>query len=324
MVRRRARRRGDGHGRHTDVPGAPRPDGTAEDAPGPAALASGGGGADAPGTDPVPAGGEAASDDVGELVGRIIGDEGADPRVRAGLLGRLTRALAAGARSAGVRGAAGGRWLTELFADDIAPRIPVRDRATLVRHHKGIDGEDLADALVRNATNATTAVGAAGGALAAVQFTAPPLLLTAPAQIVAETVVVAAIEVKLIAELHEAYGSPAPGSGLQRTSGYLAAWAKKRGVDPLQAAGSLTAALGGAAKAALRKRLMAVMGRHLTTLGPYLTGAVAGGTLNRAATTALARSVRTDLRARALPAGPAPLRVIRGTDPAAGRLPVGD
>ncbi|MFC3997764.1 hypothetical protein ACFOVU_17655 [Nocardiopsis sediminis] len=286
-----------------------------------------GDGADAPGTELVPAGGDAVHEDVGELVGRIIGDEGADPRSRAGLLGRLARALADGARSAGVKGAATGRWITDTFANDIAPRIPVRDHATLVRHHKGIDGEDLADALVRNATNATTAVGAAGGALAAVQFTAPPLLLTAPAQIVAETVVVAAVEVKLIAELHEVYGSTAPGSALQRTSGYLGAWAKKRGIDPAQAAGSLTAALGTAAKAALRKRLMAVMGRHLTTLGPYLTGAVAGGTLNRAATTALARSVRTDLRARALPAGepaPAPLRVIRapaGESPSIGPVP---
>ncbi|MDA0567095.1 hypothetical protein LG943_22650 [Streptomonospora sp. S1-112] len=235
------------------------------------------------------------------MVGRILGEEGADPKRRAGLIGRLARALAGSARSARDGGVATGKWVTDLFANDIAPRIPVRDRETLVRHHKGLEGEELAEALVRNAANATTTVGAAGGALAAVQFTAPPLLLTAPAQLVAETLVVAAIEVKLIAELHEVYESPAPGSGLQRTSGYLAAWARKRGIDPTKAGESLSVTLGAAAKAALRKRLLRLMGRHLTTLGPYLTGALAGGTLNRAATHALAKSVRADLRKRALP-----------------------
>ncbi|WP_233515442.1 hypothetical protein [Marinitenerispora sediminis] len=253
----------------------------------------------AAGTDLVPRG--PAGDDVGDLVTRLMSDEGADSGRRVRLMGRLSRALAARARAAGARGVAGGRWLTELFATEIAPRIPVRDHETLSRHHRGLAGEDLADALERNAVRATTAVGAAGGALAAVQFTAPPLLLTAPAQIVAETVVVAAIEVKLIGELHEVYGAPAPGTALQRTSGYLVSWAKRRGIDPLQAGESVTAALGAAARTALRNRLMRLLGRHLTTLGPYLTGAVAGGTLNRAGTRALAAAVRGDLRAAALP-----------------------
>ncbi|MDA8371696.1 MAG: hypothetical protein M0026_17780 [Nocardiopsaceae bacterium] len=243
----------------------------------------------------------AGTEDMGELVGRIITDDGTDPKRRAGLLGRLARALATSARAAGGKGAAGGRWITDVFAHEIAPRIPMRDRETLIRHYKGLEGEELADALVRNAAHATTTVGAAGGALAAVQFSAPPLLLTAPAQITAETLVVAAIEVKLVGELHEVYGAPAPGTMLQRTSGYLSSWVKKRGIDPLEAAQSLTVALGAAAKAALRKRLMRLMGRHLTTLGPYLTGAIAGGTLNRSATRALAASVRADLRATALP-----------------------
>ncbi|GAA1988181.1 hypothetical protein GCM10009799_12290 [Nocardiopsis rhodophaea] len=267
------------------------------------ASAEDGGGAAAE-TTPVPA----ENDDVGALVGRIITDDGTDPKRKAGLLGRLARALSDGARRAGVKGTAGGRWITEVFADDIAPRIPVRDRATLVRHHNGLDGEELADALVRNAAHATTTVGAAGGALAAVQFTAPPLLLTAPAQIVAETLVVAAVEVKLIAELHEVYQTPVPDSGLRRASGYLSAWSRKRGIDPLQVPESVAVALGTAAKAALRKRLLRLMGRHLTTLGPYLTGAVAGGTLNRMATFALGKAVRADLRAQA----PAPLPTAAG------------
>ncbi|QBI54737.1 hypothetical protein [Streptomonospora litoralis] len=247
----------------------------------------------------------AGQDDIGALVGEILDAGDTDSKRRAGLLGRLAAALSGRARAARDGGAAGGRWLADMFANEIAPRIPVRDRETLMRHHEGLDGEDLADALARNASHATTTVGAAGGALAAVQFTAPPLLLSAPAQIVAETVVVAAVEVKLIAELHEVYGAPAPGSRLQRTSGYVAAWARKRGIDPLSAGESLSVTLGAAAKAALRRRLLRLMGRHLSTLGPYLTGAVAGGALNRAATRALAESVRKDLRGRGLPDAPA-------------------
>ncbi|GAB3901918.1 hypothetical protein GCM10027612_66150 [Microbispora bryophytorum subsp. camponoti] len=49
---------------------------------------------------------------------------------------------------------------------------------------------------------------------------------------------------------------------------------------------------------------MRTLGRHLTTLGPFLTGAVAGGALNRAATRKLAVAVRADLRRQqALPPG---------------------
>ncbi|MFD0886818.1 hypothetical protein ACFQ08_19900, partial [Streptosporangium algeriense] len=63
-------------------------------------------------------------------------------------------------------------------------------------------------------------------------------------------------------------------------------------------------ALGAAVQAALRNRLLRTLGRHLTTLGPFLTGAVAGGALNRAATRRLAEAVRADLRiSRALPPG---------------------
>ncbi len=239
-------------------------------------------------------GGEApAGDDaeVGELVGRIVNDGGNPQR-----LARLTRVMTRRARAAGGRGAAGGRWLADLFTDDIAPRVPVRDFETLSQHHEGLDGEELADELVRNATMATTAVGAAGGALGAVQLAAPPLLLTAPAKLVAESAVVAAIEVKLVGELHETYGVRPGSSALQRRSGYLLSWAGKRGLDRVQRGVPLSAILGSAAKAELRKRLMRVVGRHLSTLGPYLTGAAAGGALNRAATTTLARSVRDDLR----------------------------
>ena len=231
--------------------------------------------------------------EMGELIGRLSGTEDLDKATRGRMLARLARLLSSQARRAGVKGMGGGRWLSEVFAN-VAPRIPVRDLETLRRHHPGLTSEALAEELTRTAVNATTAVGAAGGALAAVQFTAPPLLLTAPAQIVAETLVVAAIETKLIAELHEAYGIQIQGGPAQRTMVHITAWAKQRGVNPLES-GSLSMGLGSAAKAALRKRLLRTLGRHMTTLGPFLTGAVAGGTLNRAATRKLSEKVREDL-----------------------------
>src|SRR5690606_25720297 len=238
--------------------------------------------------------------EVAELVGRLAEPGDISKTERRKLLWRLSRALTGGAKRVGESGAARGRWLADVFMA-VAPRIPIRDLATLSEHHHGLLGEALADDLVRTAAKATTAVGAIGGALAAAEFSAPPLLLSAPAQLVAETLVVAAVEVKLIAELHEVYGVQVPGNGAQRALTFAVAWSRQRGVDPL-APGSVTLALGTAAKTALRNRLMRTLGRHLTTLGPFLTGAVAGGTLNRMATRRLAEAVRADLRRqRALP-----------------------
>jgi hypothetical protein len=232
--------------------------------------------------------------EIGELVGRLSGEEEMDRATRGRLLGRLARLLSASARRAGSAGLGGGRWLADIVSE-VAPHIPVRDLETLRRHHYGLQGERLADSIARTATRGTTAVGAAGGALAAVQFAAPPLLLTAPAQLVAEVVVVASIEVKLIAELHEVYGVQVQGNGAQRAGIFLNSWARRRGVDPMNP-GSATLALGIAARQALRKRLLRTLGRHLSTLGPFLTGAVAGGALNRAATKHLADDIRKDLR----------------------------
>ncbi|MFI0350483.1 hypothetical protein [Actinomadura sp. 9N407] len=253
-------------------------------------------------------GGDSA--EIGALIGRLSGDEGLDGESRGRLLGRLTRLLGRHARQAGASGVARGRWLTELLVA-AAPHIPIRDARTLSEHHHGLTGEELADSVVRVAGNATTAVGAAGGALAAAEFAAPPLLLTAPAQLAAETLVVAAIEVKMIAELHEVYGVRVDGSGTARGAAFLTSWARQRGLNPLEA-GSFTSALGSAAKSALRKRLLRTFGRSMSTLGPFLTGAAAGAVLNRTATKSLAAAVRRDLSPNLASPGalPGPLPVI--------------
>ncbi|MEU4534085.1 hypothetical protein AB0G15_04360 [Streptosporangium sp. NPDC023825] len=277
----------------------------ADGAPGHGAAADDGSGRKVPvddGSDRETAAGGRSDQEVAELVGRLAEPGDMDGAERRRLLGRLTKSLARGAKRAKESGEGRGRWLTDVFMA-VAPRIPIRDLHTLSEHHHGLTSEALADDLVRTATKATMAVGAIGGAVAAAEFAAPPLLLSAPAQLVAETLVVAAIEVKLIAELHEVYGIQVPGTGSQRAMAFAMAWSKQRGVDPM-APGTMTVALGTAAKTALRNRLMRTLGRHLTTFGPFLTGAVAGGFLNRAATKKLGEVVRADLRVnRALPPG---------------------
>jgi hypothetical protein len=141
-------------------------------------------------------------------------------------------------------------------------------------------------------------VGATGGALTAVEFAAPPTLLSFPALLAAETLLVAAIEIKLIAELHEAYGVPITGSARTRTQAYLSAWTERRGIDPLSP-GALTVSVSAAAKRSLRKRLVRRAGRNLATLGPMLSGAVAGSVVNHRETRRLGEQVRDDLRSAA-------------------------
>ncbi|HEX2312630.1 MAG TPA: hypothetical protein VHJ17_02795 [Thermomonospora sp.] len=243
---------------------------------------------------PAPRDGTGRDSEIAALVGRLTAADDLDSETRGRLLARLARLLADSARRAGAGGLRGGRWLADLLLE-VAPHVPVRDAETLRDHHHGLTGEALADNLVRVAVNATTAVGAAGGALAAVEFVAPPLLLTAPAQLAAETLVIAAIEVKLIAELHAVYGVQVPGSGTTRATAFVTAWARQRGVNPLES-GTLANALGSAAKTALRKRLLRTFGRSMSTMGPFLTGAAAGAALNRSATKRLAEAIRADLR----------------------------
>lgn len=236
---------------------------------------------------------------IGDLLGRVTGrtaEDEASKGERVRDLGRLTKALGSSARSAGRASVLGGGWLTDLFVD-AAPRLPFRDAATLRRQHPGLSDDDLAQTLISGAAKASAAVGAAGGALAAVEFAAPPTLLTAPAQIAAETLLVAAAEVKLIAELHEVYGLPVTGSVRNRAQGYLVAWTERRGIDPFSPT-ALRFSLGASAKRALRKRLVRRAGRNLATLGPLMSGAVAGSLVNHRETRRLGEEVRDDLRRR--------------------------
>ena len=257
-------------------------------------------------------------------VGPIVpGDEAAD-QATADAVARLTdadtpaaekrRALAVLADALRLRGvpsgtSVGGRlarilnpkmimaWIGDVVVD-VAPRVPLRDLATLRAHHPGQTDEQIADRLVRNAARTSAGIGAVGGGVTAVQWVAPPALLTAPVVLATETIAVVAVELKLIGELQELYGQPLPGPVAQRSLNLLQAWAGRRGVNLLVPGRTVTAVLGTAARHELRDRLVRRFGRNLSTLGPLLTGAAIAAFLNRRATLKLAGEVRSDLLTR--------------------------
>ena len=220
---------------------------------------------------------------------------------------RLARTLARSARTAGAGAVASGRWLAATVMD-FAPRIPVRTADVLVAQHGGLTGQALADELVRKATWASAAVGAASGAIMGAEELAPPAWVTLPIELAAETLAVAAIEMKLIAELHEAFGLPVPGSAGERGASIVRAWAERRGVTitKVAAGGGLSEVLSHGTRdqvmKLLRRRLLRRMGRNLTSLTPFLIGAAAGAEANRRATRSLGEAVVRDLAGR-LPPG---------------------
>ncbi|MCW2598646.1 MAG: hypothetical protein JWM02_475 [Frankiales bacterium] len=240
--------------------------------------------------------------DVGELLGRLTADDLARSE-RGKLLLALTRALGGAVRAAGSRAALSGRLLVDLLVDDVAPRLQVRDLLTLRLHHRGLSGDELAEALIRNAARTTAAIGAAAGAVAAAELTAPPALLAAPVQLTAETLAAVVVELKLVAELHVVYSRAPQGSSAQLAVAYLTSWAGKRGLDVKGQGPSLTAALSTATKQQLRQRVVQRLGRNLSSFIPFLAGALAGAELNRRETRSLGEALVRDLRPHRLGLG---------------------
>ncbi len=121
----------------------------------------------------------------------------------------------------------------------------------------------------------------------------PPAM---PTELAAEITGVAAIELKLIAELHEVYGVRPPGSleaaqhrvSQRRGSG-------ERGIDVTKPS-TINAALGGQMKRELRQQIMKRMIRDLPNLMPFMVGAAVGAVMNRRDTRKLAERIRKDLR----------------------------
>ncbi|MGI9005126.1 MAG: hypothetical protein ACR2FU_02825 [Streptosporangiaceae bacterium] len=208
----------------------------------------------------------------------------------------LREAARRGAHVTGRGFSAGGRWLSgQVLA--MAPRLPVRDIATLQAQFPGRGPDELAEALIEGAARASAAVGMAVGAWAVM-----PFLPAAGVEVMTETLSVVGIEIKLVAELHEVYGQRAPGNVAERMTAYVGAWASRRGIA--LAPGGLIVAAGSPLARQLRRRLAAKAGRSVFSLGPLLTGAAAGGLINRRETRKLGRMLTGDLRKRT-PYGPA-------------------
>ncbi|CAM5340533.1 EcsC family protein [Streptomyces tanashiensis] len=206
----------------------------------------------------------------------------------------VTRGVRQGVKRGGESAKAGLGHLADRLID-LAPRIPVRDLATLRRQFPGLGPEELADKLVAGAANASSTVGAGVGAAA--MLPVPPAM---PAELAAEITGVAAVELKLIAELHEVYGLRPPGRLPQRSAAYLTSWAEERGIDPTKPT-TVNAALGGQLKRELRQQIMKRMVRNLPNLMPFMVGATVGAVMNRRDTKKLAGHIRKDLRGRQVP-----------------------
>ena len=246
------------------------------------------------------------NEDLGRAVARL-----AEGRPSRGGLARLTGLARSSMQAAGARSVATGRWLTEVVLD-AAPHVPVRDAATLSAHHGGRTGATLAADLIRAASLTTAAVGAIAGAVAEAEELSPPTWLAIPVELLVETLVVVAVEMKLVAELQEAYGQPVSGGPADRGLAVVRAWAEGRGIT------TVTLAEPGAASLMFgrngRKELVRLVQRRLarralrntSALAPFLAGAVAGAELNRRATRSLGERIGRDLAPRTPPASPNP------------------
>lgn len=205
--------------------------------------------------------------------------------------GMARRGASTAWRGAGTAGRGAGSLLTWLTGQVMAmgPRLRIRDQATLRAEFPGHSDEEIADLLVERAARAAAAVGGATGAWAAL-----PALPAFPAEVAAETLAVVGIEIKLVAELHEAYGRPAAGNAADRGRAYVASWAQRRGVAMVPS--GLLLATRSPLVRQLRHRLASRVRRSAFALGPLFTGAVAGAVVNRRETRRLGRDIIEDLR----------------------------
>lgn len=238
-------------------------------------------------------------EEIADLVARAAGPGDTEDRSsRQRALAALVPALTRSARTSGVRAVAAGRWLVDLVLE-IAPRLPVRDAQTLREQYVGLTDIEIAERLVKSATRTSASIGAAIGGLSTVEFLVPATLLAAPVQLAAEILTVTAVELKMVAELHEILGYPAQGTPAERASLYVVSWMRRRAVGDSMGKAGIAAVLGASAKRELRSQLLRRLGRATTSLAPFLAGAVAGAEVNRRTTRQLGETLLAELRGRA-------------------------
>jgi hypothetical protein len=186
----------------------------------------------------------------------------------------------------------------------VAPRLPVRDLEGLQQSYDGMTGGALAQQLIKRASRGSAGVGAITGGLATAGQLAPPLWFTLPVEIAAETLLVAAIEMRLIAELHTVYGMPIEGTQEERAVAIVEAWTQRHGVDVKQLAKKGPSEImegHGVSKSLMRlvqRKLMGRAVRNIGTLAPLFTGAAIGAETNRRSTRDVGNAVAHDLARR--------------------------
>jgi len=254
-------------------------------------------------TDPMPLPPEL--DGVDRELARAVAESGSGKPSREQLAHVLTLA-GRSARAAGVQAVASGRWLADLGLE-VAAHVPVRDQTTLKAHFDGLEGPLLAGALIRNASLTTAAVGGITGALATASELTPATWATLPIELLAETLVVVAIEMKLVGELHEVADQGVRGTIGQRGTAIATAWSESRGLRPsdlvTRPLRATAATLVGRESRSqltgmLQRKMLKRAGRNLTSFIPMMAGAAAGAELNRRATRALGRKVASSLGIR--------------------------
>jgi len=222
-------------------------------------------------------------DVLGALAGAVAGDRAARRERRD-----------AGTPAGGPPSRSPGAFLGDLLSA-AAPRLPIRDRARLRQAYPGLDDDEIAQALIARYGRLTAAVGAATGGLAAVQWFATPSLLALPLELGAETVLVAAVEIVLLGELHELTGRPAPGDARARAAAYLTSWSEQHAVEG-PGRGGLVTAVTSVGIRSLSRRMGRRLTRGLPVAAPFLVGAALAGRSNRRATENLGQRVLGDLR----------------------------
>lgn len=198
-----------------------------------------------------------------------------------------------------------GQGIADVLAK-IAPRIPVSDLETMRQRSGGMSGDSLAAYQIKKSSRQSAAVGALVGGVASAQWVAPPTWLMLPAEILVETLVISAIEMKMVAELHVIYGHPITGTMDERGRAILAAWADQRGISVDQLDQGLKDAAHRGARGQLvnlvRRKLIARAARNVSSVAPFLVGAGAAGAINRGATRTLGNKVVQDLGHRTIDA----------------------
>jgi hypothetical protein len=241
------------------------------------------------------------ADAVSGLLGRDAGSSGAGrARGATSVLTDLAGALGQAARSArsgpggGARRTPGGDRLGDLLTA-AAPRLPVRDRERLRRAHPGATDDEIAEALAARAARLTGAIGAATGGLAAAQRIVPSALVAVPLELAAQTLLVGAVEVVLVGELHELAGRPAPGDARARASAYVSSWQDRRVAGGARTSG-LASVLGAAGASAFRRQANRRLARGRSATAPLVLGASLAARASRRDTVALARGLWAELR----------------------------